>query len=276
MRIGYISGPFNDSPTLDIKKVKLVFFSPTGTGKKTIGEIAKGTRLEIETIDLTSPKHSTNYKLEKEDLAIFSVPVYGGRIPQLAIDRLKSVKGDNTPAVLVVLYGNRAYEDALLELHNTTKELGFKTVAGAAFIGQHSFNSEESPIAVGRPDHDDLQKAYDFGAKVIEKIRMKKDIEEIKVPGNYPYRERGRGEPRCPETNEDTCILCGLCARVCPSGCIKVSDKVETQVDSCIACTACVQNCPTGARSWTHPGILRAAKWLSTEHGDRKEVETFL
>ena len=262
---------------MNINKVKLVYFSPTGTGKKTVFEIAKGTGLATATVDLTqSNAGQINIKLEKEDLAIFAVPVYGGRVPQLALDRLNNVKGDFTPAVLVALYGNRAYEDALLELHNTTKALGFKTIACAAFIGQHSFDSEDTPIASGRPDSEDLKKANEFGVKIIEKIKGIGELSEIKVPGNYPYREGGSGSPRSPETDEAKCILCGLCASVCPTGCIEVSDKVETQKDACIACTACVQNCPTGARHWAHAGILGAAKWLSTEHGDRKEPETFI
>lgn len=259
---------------MNINKVNLVYFSPTGTGKKTVFEIAKGTGLATATVDLTqSNAGQISIKLEKEDLTIFAVPVYGGRVPQLALDRLNNVKGDFTPAVLVALYGNRAYEDALLELHNTTKALGFKTIACAAFIGQHSFDSEDTPIASGRLDSEDLKKANEFGVKIIEKIKGIGELSEIKVPGNYPYREGGSGSPRSLETDETKCILCGLCASVCPTGCIEVSDKVETQKDACIAC---VQNCPTGARHWAHAGILGAAKWLSTEHGDRKEPETFI
>lgn len=262
---------------MNLKKVKLVYFSPTGTGKKTVSEIAKGTGFDTETIDLTPPSAAqVTHELGKDELAIFAVPVYGGRVPQTAIDRVKNIRGDSTAAVLVAMYGNRAYEDALLELHNTTTELGFKTVAGAAFIGQHSFDTEETPIATGRPDAEDLKKAQEFGAKVLEKIKGMDEVQEIDVPGNDPYRERGSGDPRSPETDEATCILCGACARVCPTGSVEVSGVVETQKDSCIACTACVQSCPTGARHWEHEGILRGAKWLSTEHGERKEPEVFL
>ena len=262
---------------MNLNKVRLVYFSPSGTGKKTVSEIAKGIGLDTETIDLTPPDAKLkSYRLGKDELAIFAVPVYGGRVPLTALDRLGVVRGDTTPAVLVAVYGNRAYEDALLELHKKTKELGFKTIAGAAFIGQHSFDTEETPIATGRPDSEDLRKAHEFGVKISEKINDLDEINEIDVPGNYPYRERGSGAPRSPETDVVTCILCGMCAKVCPTGCVGVSDAVETRKDRCIACTACVQNCPTGARLWEHEGVLGAAKWLSTEHGDRKEPEIFL
>jgi ferredoxin len=263
--------------TLDLTKVRLVYFSPTGTGRKTIKEIAKGIGIDTKVIDVTLPDTDLElFKLGSEELAIFSVPVYGGRVPLTALERLEAVKGESTPAVLVAVYGNRAYEDALLELHNKTTELGFKTIAAAAFIGQHSFDTHETPIATGRPDSEDLKKAHRFGADVLNKIKRIGELQEINVPGNYPYRERGSRAPRSPETVPATCILCGMCARVCPVACVEVSNVVATEKDQCITCSACVQNCPTGARLWEHEGILKAARWLSEEHGARKEPDIFL
>jgi ferredoxin/flavodoxin len=262
---------------LKINKVTTIYFSPTGTGKKTANEIAKGTSYEHSSIDLTPPDASNvSVKLDSYDLAIFTVPVYGGRVPVTALHRMMGIQGDNTPAVLIALYGNRAFEDALLELHNTIHENGFKTIAAGAFIGQHSFDSKETPIATGRPDAPDLKKAYQFGVEIAKKLNSLDELIEIQVPGNYPYRERGSRVPMSPETDESTCIHCGACARECPAGCIEVSDIVTTNKEHCISCTACVQVCPTSARHWEHEGILKASKWLSTEHGDRKEPEILL
>jgi len=244
---------------MNISKIKLVYYSPTGTGKRTVEAIRKGMDLDYDVIDLTPPDAEfKSHSLAKDELAVIAAPVYSGRIPAVAVNRIKKVKGDGTPAVLVAVYGNRAFEDALLELKDITEELGFKAVAGSAFIGQHSFDSEESPIATGRPDGEDISKAMDFGAKVMEKIKGMGEIPDLEVPGNRPYRKGGGGDPRSPETDPDSCILCG------------------TEKERCTACTACVQNCPTGARHWEHDGILKAAKWLSTEHGVRREPEFFL
>ena len=51
-----------------------------------------------------------------DDLVLFGVPVYGGRIPSPAVQTLRRMQGSRTPAVLVAAYGNREYDDALLEL----------------------------------------------------------------------------------------------------------------------------------------------------------------
>ena len=262
---------------MKISKIKLVYYSPTGTGKRTVEAIKKGMDLDYDVIDLTPPDTEfKSHSLAKDELAIIAAPVYSGRIPAVAVNRIKKVKGAGTPAVLVAVYGNRAFEDALIELKDITEELGFKAVAGSAFIGQHSFDSEDSPIATGRPDGEDISKAMDFGVKVMEKIKGMGEIPDLEVPGNHPYRKGGGGDPRSPETDPDSCILCGMCARVCPTGCVEVTDIVETQKEKCTSCTACVQNCPTAARHWEHEGILKAAKWLSTEHGTRREPEVFL
>ena len=262
---------------MDISKIKLVYYSPTGTGKTTVEAIRKGMGIDYDVIDLTLPDSALkSYTVAKDELTIIAAPVYSGRIPQVAVDRIKKVKGDGSPAVLVAMYGNRAFDDALIELKDITEELGFKAVAGSAFIGRHSFDTEETPIATGRPDGEDVKKAMDFGAKVMEKIKGLDEIPALEVPGDRPYRKGGGGDPRSPETDPDSCILCGMCARVCPTGCVEVTDVVETDKTKCTACTACVQNCPTGARHWEHEGILGAAKWLSTEHGARKEPEGFL
>jgi formate hydrogenlyase subunit 6/NADH:ubiquinone oxidoreductase subunit I/flavodoxin len=262
---------------MEISKVKLVYYSPTNTSKRTGRAIVQGTGLDYDYIDLTLPDaDSKNYEIAADELVIISAPVYSGRIPSIAVNRLKKLKGTGTPVVIVSVYGNRAFDDALLELLDITKKLGFKAVAGAAFIGQHSFDTKDTPIATGRPDAEDIKKAMEFGAKVMEKLSGLDEVPDLSVPGNHPYRKGGGGNIRSPETNPETCILCGLCARMCPSDCVEVTDSVSTEKARCTACSACVQNCPTGARHWEHEGILKSAKRLSNEHGERKEPEIFI
>lgn len=262
---------------MQIEKIKLIYYSPTGTSEKTVKAIQKGICIDYDAINLTLPdSEMKQYSLKETDLAIIAAPVYGGRIAATAMKRLKKVTGENTPSVLVALYGNRAFDDALLELKDITEENGFKAVAAAAFIGEHSYDAPETPIASGRPDSKDLRIAEEYGGKVKEKLANLETISELTLPGNRPYREGSKTGGRSPETDPDICILCGLCARVCPTGSVTVTDIVETEKDYCTFCTACVKNCPTGARHWEHERILQAAEWLSTEHGDRKEPELFL
>ena len=240
--------------------------------------MAKGLGVKgIEHIDLTPPDAvGKTHIVPAGELAVFAVPVYGGRVPPVVAQRLKTVKGKSTPAVLVTVYGNRAIEDALIELKDITTEQGFKAIAGASFIGEHSFSNESTPIAPGRPDKEDLEKAKKFGEQVKTKMESMTMPVEVKVPGNKPYKERNPSSPRFPDTTAESCTLCGACAEVCPTGAVTVTDKVETMKEKCTACSACVKACPTGVRVWTNEGIKKAAVWLHTEYSKRREPEFFL
>jgi flavodoxin len=153
---------------MEIKKIKLIYFSPTGTTQNILKNIAQGIAVkDVEHIDLTLPKGA---KLSippfSDELVIIGAPVYGGRLPVEAIKRFQQLKANKTLAIVIVVYGNREFEDALLELKNLAIKLGFNPVAGGAFIGEHSFATKDVPIANGRPDRRDVQKAMDFGVKI--------------------------------------------------------------------------------------------------------------
>ena len=271
---------------MENRKISLVYFSPTGTSKRTAEAVAKGLGTGFSCVDLTSPDaEAKKHCFRSDELAVIAAPVYGGRLPYTAVRRLKNVIGRQCPAVLVVVYGNIAYEDALIELNDIALEQGFRPIAGAAFIGEHSFDTPETPIATGRPDEADLDKAEAFGEQAKVKLGLG-EAQKLAVPGNRPYREnsdwnkpleeREKVEPLSPETDPETCTLSGRCAQVCPTAAVTVTDSVKTAKTECIACTACVKSCPTGARAWKHERVMRAASWLYANHSMRREPEIFL
>jgi ferredoxin len=270
---------------MKINKVKLVYFSPTGTTRRILEYISEGLEAPTEYIDLTHPNFTTKELAPfRKELVIIGVPVYVGRVPTLAAKRLSQLKGNDTPAVLVVVYGNRAYEDALLELSDITSWLGFKPIAGGAFLAEHSFSSAEVPIARGRPDEADKSKAVRFGDTVREKLLSASDLKNItpvSFPGNRPYRtytpSGGRPQqPSSPETIEDECTKCGECVEICPTGAITMGSNLETRKEACIRCHACVRVCPVGARVMRDPWFVAHTKVLHDNLVKRNEPETFL
>jgi ferredoxin len=269
---------------MDIRSTKLVYFSPTETTARIVEGIAQGIQSHIVSrIDLTPPG-ARNQCLEQisDELTIIGTPVYGGRVAPEAVRRLRQITGNNTPAVVVVVYGNREYEDALLELKDMATELGFRPIAGGAFIGEHSYDSETTPIATGRPDARDMDKAKQFGESIREKINKLHPFGEtppLHVPGNFPYQEwRSPRSPSdmAPITVESLCTLCAECAAACPTAAVIVEDMVVTNQGECIRCSACVKKCPTGARIWESPWIDQVSKWLSENCSQRKEPQVYL
>jgi ferredoxin len=196
---------------------------------------------------------------------------------------LRRLKAYDTPAVIVVVYGNREYEDALLELKDISVEAGFIPVAGGVFIGENTANyaldNDTAKIAQGRPDTEDLKKAVEFGRVVWKKvadIRALDAISPLQVPGDFPYIERGKPPRTSPTTQETLCARCEECAKACPTAAITVRDEVLTDQDACIMCCACVKNCPTGARVCDHTWMKQAGEWLSANYRERKEPEIYV
>jgi ferredoxin len=265
---------------MELEKVKLVYFSPTGTTRTVLENIASGIGIEqVDHIDLTPGDAVEKENGEfKNELVIIGAPVYAGRLPAVAVERLKKLKADKTPAVIVVVYGNRAFEDALLELKDVVQEVGFIPVAGGAFIGEHSFATDEVLIANGRPDIQDIETARTFGVKIknwTSDLSLDKGI-NLSVPGNFPYKAITPSSPKSPSTIEDTCDKCGICASVCPTNAISINGNVSTNAELCIFCCACIKKCPTGARVNQVPAMVEIAERLSKNFSERRYPEIFM
>jgi ferredoxin/flavodoxin len=263
---------------VNVEGLRLVYYSPTGTSRRIAEAVAEGTGVKPVThVNLTPPgSDSTKHIFHADELVVIAAPVYSGRVPMTAAERLGSLSAEGSPAVLVVVYGNRAYEDALLELKDMAMEQGFTAVAGAAFIGEHSYDAPETPIATGRPDAADIEKAVRFGEEVKARLEKLTEAPELEVPGNRPYRQRRRWRQASPVTDADRCTLCGRCAAVCPTGAVTVGKTVETVAERCTRCCACVKECPADARHWDNPEMKRVALWLAADYSERKEPEFFL
>lgn len=164
-------------------------FSPTGTGRRTADAIARGFGAANRCDCDLAHCEASPVTLPRESAALFVVPVYGGRVAPSALRRLGQLRGDRTPAVLVVLYGNRSAGRALRELAAAVCGRGFVPVAAAACVGEHSYSSHRWPIAAGRPDADDLARAEAFGCRTADLLARTEhpaayDCATLRLPRN--------------------------------------------------------------------------------------------
>lgn len=256
------------------KNVTGICFSPTGTTRKIVETIALAASADAKMIDITKPAdRSDALYFDETDYVVVGVPVYAGRVPKLVADYLTTVEGNQTPIVCVVVYGNREYDDALLELCDIVGEKGFHCHAASAFIGEHSFTDL---VAGGRPDEKDLEDAKAFGEKALSTYEENNGTSfTIKVKGNHPYKERTPSEPMAPVTS-DECVFCGLCSEACPVEAIDFEDYHSVNKNQCIRCCACIKACPKGAKQFDHPMIKNIVDRLITLCGSqRKSPEYF-
>ncbi|MBU3109206.1 EFR1 family ferrodoxin [Clostridium gasigenes] len=244
-------------------RVNLIYFSATDRTAKVVKEIGSAISDELFENDITLEENrNEGLVFTEKDLVIVGVPVYAGRVPKFLVEYFNKVKGNNTLVIFVVTYGNRAYEDALLELKNTFEENGFIGVGATAFVGEHSYTEL---LGSGRPNKEDLEIAKKFGDRVKIKIDSIKDISEIgnlNVPGNYPYVVKvSKMKPMAPETN-DNCIDCGICENCCPTNAISKQNCRIVDRERCIKCCRCIRNCPVSAKEMTNSEYIEMRDFL--------------
>lgn len=246
-----------------------------------------------------SPKYmrEKTYTFDESDIVVFGVPVIAGRVPNVLLPFLETLQGGGAMAIPVVLYGNRNFDDALIELRNILEDKGFNTVAAAAFIGEHSFSRT---LGAGRPDGDDMKIASQFSKEVADKVlwiirdshehereltAVLEEICPVEVEGCEPirpyYKPRDRHGEHInilkvkPKLYEDKCIKCGICAAVCPMGSIS-KDEPGIVSGICIKCCGCVKKCPQEALYYDDAGYIYHKEELEAMYMDRKEPALFI
>lgn len=248
-----------------------IIFSPTGGTEKIAAILTDVFAEQSETIDLSNSHfEGSDVHLESSDLAVIAMPCFGGRIPKVAKDRLGQLNGNGCKAVVVNVYGNRAYDDALLEEVNAAKEAGFEVISAIAAVAEHSIMHQ---YAAGRPDAQDEDQLIDFATRIAYQLAEGTQFAEPLVPGNYPYCKEG-DVPLTPQI-KGTCIKCGTCAETCPVGAI---EPVNFKADSkeCIACMRCVKVCPVSVRKVNGMLVKVASLAIKKQESTRKQNELYL
>ena len=226
-------------------KIYEIFFSPTGGTKKVAdavsSEIKQKNNSSIEKFDLTDYNIDfSSIKISKDDIVIIAVPSYAGRVPETASKRISQIKGNEANTVIICVYGNRDYEDTLIELYDTAKGLNFKIISAIAAVAKHSIAYK---YASDRPDENDVKKLKEFANKIINASDL---LDEHKLKGNRPYRNLSKVSIVPKTTNK--CSNCKLCAKKCPVQAIDINNPKIVDKNKCISCMRCISVCNYSAK----------------------------
>ena len=273
---------------MNIKKVWAIYFSPTGTTQKVVStlaeELAKSLNAEIDYYDFTLPQARKNFApIAKEDLVVFGTPTYAGRVPNVLLKYLETIKGNGALAIPVATFGNRAFDNSLIELRDILENGDFHTIAATAVSCEHSFSYE---LGAGKPDNTDISQITDFAKRVSAKIATSNPIDTTVTVDGIPETYGGYYKPQdrngthidirkvTPKVS-DACTKCGICAEVCPMGSIDPTD-VSQMRGICIKCGACFKKCPIHARYFDDEGYLYHKTELEELYARRAQNSFFI
>ncbi|MCI8993793.1 MAG: 4Fe-4S binding protein [Eubacterium sp.] len=250
-----------------------IVFSPAGGTQRVADAVTEVWGNDIDRVDLSDA--GTDFSktvFEEEDVVLAAVPSYGGRVPELAVKRLEQIHGCRARCVIVCVYGNRAYEDTLVELQDIAEKCGFRVMAAIAAVAEHSIMHQ---YAAGRPDAQDIMELQDFSKKILEKLKNNNAVSDtFAIPGNRPYKKAG-GAGLVPKAGKQ-CVGCGLCAKDCPAQAISKDRITTADAEKCISCMRCVVRCPESARKVSSALVSVAALAIKKACSVKKRNELFL
>ena len=255
-----------------MKNLYNVFFSPTDSTRDVLDFISINMQMIAEDVDLTAYQ-SKDLKMNftENDIVLVGVPSYAGRVPQVFAERFaENIKGNKTLAILIVTFGNRAYEDTLIELKDLVENNGFKVIGAASVVTQHSIVPQ---FGAGRPDEQDKKELTDFAVQMKTKIDTEK-YNDITVKGNRPYKQ-AMAATMTPLFDKDKCIGCGTCVIACPTNAID-SNSFECEKTKCISCLCCIKVCPMNCRYLSKQLLAKLTEQLAPLCTSRKDNEFFI
>ncbi|MFT4302004.1 MAG: 4Fe-4S ferredoxin [Desulfovibrio sp.] len=251
-----------------------VFFSPTSSSKKIARAVAwplsQALGKELCEHDLTFPQGRNKFlQCTSDDVFLFAFPVYAGRVPRLLSRFLTQLDGGGARAVVLAVYGNRHYDDALLEAVDTIQERNCSVVSAGALVAEHSLTAK---VGTDRPDAQDLKSAEEFSHHAAQAV-LSGHAGPVSVPGKRPYKDLPPAMDIRPKTS-DACTQCLLCVSQCPMQIISEDDPAEVG-QGCIRCCACVKACPEQAKFFDQEPVLKIIGMLEEKCRDRREPEFY-
>ena len=219
----------------------MVFYF-TGTGNSLY--IAK--QLDSNVISIPQILKSDDLTFSDERIGIVC-PIYGHEMPAMVKEFIKKATFDTQYFYVILTYG-KMHGGAADLAEKYIKSVGKKANYIHSIIMVDNFLPAFDMIEQMKEDKHIDENLAKIKADIAEKKNAKQKVTLKDKSVHTMYTKMVKNAPETVWASyqiTDDCIGCGICAKVCPAGCIKLEDqKAVNTGKNCQACYACVHACP--------------------------------
>ena len=236
----------------------MVFYF-TGTGNS----LYVARELDGQTVSIPQAIRKDDLTFSADKIGIVC-PIYGHEMPAMVKEFIRRATFQTEYFYVVLTYGN---------MHGGAAEIADKVLKDAGITADYI----TTVLMV-----DNFLPAFDMN----KQTQLDKQVEKQIVSIRSDISQRRRGIQKAsfkdrithkmylkmvknqPETVwaayrvSDECIACGICANICPGGCIRLENgKAVHHLENCQACMACVHACPKLAIQFTIKEVNPQARY---------------
>lgn len=224
---------------------------------------------------MSIPQLMKTGQFEITDKAVGIVcPVYAVEMPMMVRDFLKKAKIQTDYFFFIYTYGS-GYGEAFCHAKLAAEEAGLTLnyINAVEMVDNYlpGFEMKEQIALLSKKDVDGKIR------KICQDIAARKQVTVTVTEASRQQMEMYSNilaKPILKRTTaqkyviDDTCIRCGICAKVCPADNITVGEKVVFS-DHCEVCYACLHNCPMNA---LHIVPEQSSERFRNEHIELKDI----
>lgn len=253
-----------------------IIYTFTGTGNTlAVARLLAEALGDTTIIPITRAMEDSAVPPEADAIGI-AFPVHYVDMPTIVQKFVRGLQIHGNPYIFGIATCGRSPGGALYNLDALIKAKGADLSLGAAITMPENF---VGPIDLMEPPEKVegiLASGQDRIQEIADAIRMRQESTP-EGTNSTPYRVVGSffrflatsvyGTPRRLHVT-DLCNRCGICARICPTENITVTDTAVTWGSSCTQCYACIHWCPQeaveigkrplGKRRYHHPDVTVA------------------